>query len=123
MQFGVTLKELRLEKNMTQVELAKIANLAPSCIAMIETNKREPGASTIIALSLALGISADYLLGLEDDCGVKKFESNYAHLKNDLSNQEKELVEEFRKLPESSKKLVLRMVGINTGEQSEKKKA
>lgn len=39
---GVTLASLRASKNMTQRELAKAINVAPSAIAMYETGDRTP---------------------------------------------------------------------------------
>ncbi len=71
MQFNRILKELRIENGYTQTQLANKANLATSCIAMLETNKREPTAQTLISLSEALGVSTDLLLGLEDDFGTR----------------------------------------------------
>lgn len=71
MRFNKILKELRLEQGLTQIQLAKKSNLAPSCIAMFETEKREPNANSLIALSAALSVSTDYLLGLEDDFGTR----------------------------------------------------
>ncbi|MBQ7977795.1 MAG: helix-turn-helix transcriptional regulator [Clostridia bacterium] len=70
MNYAKILKEIRTERGLTQVELAKLANLAPSCIAMIEVGKNEPTANTLICLSQALNVSVDYLVGREDDFGV-----------------------------------------------------
>lgn len=70
MNYAKILKEIRTERGLTQVELAKLANLAPSCIAMIEVGKNEPTAKTLICLSQALNVSTDYLLGRENDFGA-----------------------------------------------------
>ena len=66
MIFAERLRELRIEKDLTQDELARATELSHGCIAMLETNKRAPSGSTIIALAEFFEVSTDYLLGLED---------------------------------------------------------
>lgn len=114
MRFNKILKELRLEQGLTQIQLAKKSNLAPSCIAMFETEKREPNANSLIALSAALSVSTDYLLGLEDDFGTRTpAPIKITSLSSDnYSDEERRIIEEYRKLPESSKQLFRRMAGI-----------
>ena len=113
MQFCRILKELRTVNGLTQSQLASKANLATSCIAMLETNKREPNANTLISLSRALEVSTDYLLGLEDDFGNKKVAAYPLPIADQqYTDEEKLIIEEYRKLPKTSKELVLRMVGI-----------
>ena len=108
MNYAERLKALRLECGMTQPELAKKSNLATSCIAMIELGRREPSANTLICLSQALEVSADYLLGLEDDFGVRVDDKE----KNPdtLSAEERRLVEGYREINAAGKKLVMQTV-------------
>ena len=98
MNYAKILKEIRAERGLTQVELAKLANLAPSCIAMIEVGKNEPTAKTLICLSQALNVSVDYLLGREDDFGIVK---SGAELQ--LKEDEAKLLSEYRLLDEINK--------------------
>ena len=70
MNFCETLKYLRAEKGVTQKEVAKACNLTPTCICSLEQGTRNPTGSTIRTLAVYFGVSADYLLGLEDDYGV-----------------------------------------------------
>lgn len=102
MQFYKILKELRTENGFTQTQLATKAKLATSCIAMLETNKREPTANTLIALAAALNVSTDYLLGLEDDFGVR----TAAPIGDAYSSEERKIIEQYRSLPKQLKKLV-----------------
>ena len=91
---SLRLKELRKEKNLTQGQLAEISGLTTSCISMIETGQREANAHTVGALAVALRVSADYLLGLEDDFGnvvIKKEPT----LPGGLSEKETRLLELF----------------------------
>ena len=66
MTFGERLKELRTEKNISQMELAQLTKISQSAIAKWELSKTEPTASALIKLSKFFGESVDYLLGLTD---------------------------------------------------------
>ncbi len=67
MNIGERLKELRSEKNLSQMELSKATGISQSSIARWELNKSEPTASDIIVLAKFFGESADYLLGIIND--------------------------------------------------------
>lgn len=104
MNYAERLKSIRQELGLTQKELADRANLAISCISMIELGKREPSANTLLSLSNALGVSADYLLGLEDEFGTPLFtqEEKAAGLsatkKVSITPIEEDMLEVFRKV-------------------------
>ncbi|MCH5142499.1 MAG: helix-turn-helix transcriptional regulator [Clostridiales bacterium] len=66
MTFSERLKELRTEKNISQMELAQLTKISQSAIAKWELDKTEPTASALIKLSKFFGESVDYLLGLID---------------------------------------------------------
>ena len=66
MKISERLKELRVEKNISQMQLSMATGLSQSAIARWELGKSEPTASALIVLSKYFGESADYLLGLED---------------------------------------------------------
>lgn len=63
--FGNRLKELRLEKGIGQIQLAKEIGVGKSIISQWELNRCEPTLSNLIKLSLYFGVSIDYLAGLE----------------------------------------------------------
>ena len=63
--FGEKLKELRIEKGLTQKQLAEQINSAQSAIYYWESNKQEPTISALKKLCTFFNVSADYLLGLE----------------------------------------------------------
>ena len=66
MKFGKRLKELRVEHNLSQMDLANITGISQSAIAKWELSKTEPSASALITLSKYFDESVDYLLGLID---------------------------------------------------------
>lgn len=63
--FGERLKDLRKERNIGQVELAKKIGVGKSIISLWETNQCEPTLSKLVALSKFFNVSIDYLAGLE----------------------------------------------------------
>ena len=67
MKFSERLKELRIEKNLSQMELAKKTDISQSAIAKWELGKTEPSASALLTLSLFFDVSVDYLIGKTDD--------------------------------------------------------
>lgn len=71
MRIGDRIKELRTTYGITQVQLAEEAGISRSVISQYESNLVEPTATVVAKLALALNTSTDYLLGLEDDFGIK----------------------------------------------------
>ena len=63
--FGERLRELRKEKNIGQVELAKEIGVGKSIISLWETNQCDPTLSKLITLAKFFGVTIDYLAGLE----------------------------------------------------------
>ena len=64
--FCERLKELRIEKGIGQVELAKALNLSKGIISLWENGLREPKLSNLILLAQYFQVSIDYLAGIED---------------------------------------------------------
>ena len=63
--FGEILKYLRLEKALSQDELAKQLDISRSAISFWENNQREPTLSNLVAIADFFGVSIDYLAGRE----------------------------------------------------------
>ena len=63
---GERIKSLRQEKGVGQNQLAKELNFSNASISYWETGKQIPSAEVIFKLANYFGVSADYLLGLED---------------------------------------------------------
>lgn len=66
MKVAQRIKELRIEKGMTQKQLAQIVGCSQPMIVMWEKGECEPTASALFKLSEALNCTADYLLGKSD---------------------------------------------------------
>ena len=65
-KFIERLKELRIEKHLSQIQLAKETGLSSSAISFWEAGERQPSAQAVITLAKYFNVSTDYLLGLED---------------------------------------------------------
>ena len=65
-KFTERLKELRIEKGFTFEQLAKKTGLSKSALNYWENGERIPNAQAVIVLAKFFGVTADYLLGLED---------------------------------------------------------
>ena len=63
--FGNTLKTLRLRENMTHAQLAQKLGLTKSVISAYETGLRLPSYDVLIHVSKIFKVSTDYLLGVE----------------------------------------------------------
>ena len=63
-KFKDNLKELRLDKNMGQVELAKAIGVSKGVISLWENGLREPNMYSLILLAKYFNISLDELVGL-----------------------------------------------------------
>jgi DNA-binding XRE family transcriptional regulator len=50
---------------LTQAEIAAKANLSEGCISHYEIGRREPGLRNLAKLVVALGVTADHILGTE----------------------------------------------------------
>lgn len=69
MSFDKTLKELRIERGLSQQQLAAKLGQSQSAIAKWELSKTEPTASAIIKVAKFFGVSSDFLLGITDEYG------------------------------------------------------
>lgn len=63
--FGNTLKSLRLAKKYTQAQLAQKLGLTKSVISAYETGLRLPSYDVLINIAKIFDVSTDYLLGYE----------------------------------------------------------
>ena len=60
------LKELRLERKMSQLELGKLVHMSKMAISHWESGHSEPSIGQLILLSDYFCVSVDYLVGKTD---------------------------------------------------------
>lgn len=66
MSFGSRLKEIRIENNISQKQVARDIGISTTTISQYESDSRFPNESMLKRLCLYYKISSDYLLGLTD---------------------------------------------------------
>jgi len=66
-KFSERLKDLRQEKEISYVRLAKETGISQNAFAHWEKERRVPNANAIITLALYFGVTADYILGITND--------------------------------------------------------
>lgn len=64
--FAERLKELRCEKSMSLMDLAKATGLSHSALVYWENARRVPNANAVIVLAKFFGVTTDYLLGIDE---------------------------------------------------------
>ncbi len=69
---GQRLKMLRVERGLTQAQLAKMLGVSPSAIGMYEQGRREPDNKTISRLALLFNVTTDFMLGVDHSPQMKQ---------------------------------------------------
>ncbi len=96
---ALRIKQRRHELRITQTELAQISGLTPAAISQFEAGTRHPSFKTLSALSNALKVTSDFLIGQTE----KRYEDLLADprvsamLKGmmDLNESDKEILFKF----------------------------
>lgn len=63
--FGKTLKELRLNAGLTQQQLATQLGVTKTVVSYYELHTRTPSPEILVKLAAIFHVSSDYLLGIE----------------------------------------------------------
>ena len=64
--FGERLKELAIERDLKQKDIAEMLGVSQKAVSKWINNQSEPTESNIRKTAIAFNVSTDYLLGLED---------------------------------------------------------
>lgn len=67
--FGERLIEARKRQHLTQIELADKTGMSRSGIGGYEKEDKEASYEVLVKLVRALGVTSDYLLGIDDNAG------------------------------------------------------
>lgn len=65
-KFNSILKDLRIEKGLSQKQLSLELGVLERTVSYWESGKRECDFDTLILIAKFFGVSTDYLLGIED---------------------------------------------------------
>jgi transcriptional regulator with XRE-family HTH domain len=69
---GKRVKIARIERDISQQDLAALTGLRQAHVSLIENDRHDPSATAVRNLALALEVSADYLLGLSGELNVRR---------------------------------------------------
>lgn len=86
------IKQLREEKNMTQVRLSIELEVSQETVSAYESGKHYPSVATLMKLSAIFNTSCDYILGLSD------FREYPAYDFKNACYSEKDIIEKYRQL-------------------------
>lgn len=64
--FKERLKELRIEKNLSQAQLGKLVSMSKMAVSHWESGHSEPSIAQLIILSEYFDVTVDYLIGKTD---------------------------------------------------------
>ncbi len=122
MKFFPMLREIRKENNLTQAELAKALKIGQRTVSSYESGEREPLASSLITYADYFNVSVDYLIGRADEFGNITIVSPPANSPTgeQLTPQEKKLLDEYRQLTYSNRLYVETYVSVRLEEQNGK---
>lgn len=105
------LKQLRIERNLTQYQLAELSTLSQQTISSIERGRNEPSADSIRLLAMALGVSTSELLG-----------EDFILEEHKLTPREYEMISEFRKLNPIGQKSLIDLAVYYQGKEEYQRK-
>ncbi|WP_439132518.1 helix-turn-helix domain-containing protein [Polaribacter sp.] len=76
---GISIKNARILKNLSQKELAKKIGISNINLSLIENDKANPSIDTLTKISKVLDIPIAYILvlGLDEKCFPRKIRSRY----------------------------------------------
>lgn len=102
--FGLTLKHLRLSRNLTQEQLAKKLDVTPSAITMYESGSRNPSIRMLTKISDFFNISIDELVGAPQKNNINEAVLGISTEEfNQLSSAQKESIRNFISFIKSQK--------------------
>lgn len=103
----IQLRKLRLEKKLTQAEVAEALGLQAKTYSTYECGTREPSAMIICKIALLYNVSADYILGRTECRTITSEKKSF-----EFSDHEKKVIEAYRKSSNDLKDGIDRMLGI-----------
>ncbi|MDD6712218.1 helix-turn-helix transcriptional regulator [Sharpea azabuensis] len=99
LELGARIKELRIEKGLTQQQVADVLDVTPGYISNVENNRTAMSIHCLANYAKLIGITVDYLIGAQEE--------GYSSHALDA-----ELVNEINKLSDDYKNKLLKVLKI-----------
>lgn len=108
---GKRIEQALSVRKMKQAELSKRANVPKSSLSLYIKEAYEPKQDKIYAMADALNVNHMWLMGYD-----VPMETESASIPNELTENEKVMLDLFRLIPESQQKVLIQMIRLQTKE-------
>ena len=117
------LQEVINQLNISQAELARKAGVGKGLISnyLNPNDNKQPGGQFALKLEKTLGVSSDWLLEGEGEIFTEEAGTSLPAAGEDTSQEEKELIELFKKTIRGDKEALLKVEGFLGGIKYKKK--
>ncbi|HBF1646944.1 helix-turn-helix domain-containing protein [Clostridioides difficile] len=122
MNFAHRLKSLREEKDVKQVELAKVLKLTSATLSQYEKGIREPNNDTLSKLAEYFNVSTDYLLGRTNIRNTTKSAELEIIEKLNFSDDIKEALRMISELSPANQEKMMKIAKVFLEEEINEKK-
>lgn len=98
---GDRIKAIRTKKNISQQELADALHVNRSAISLYETNRKSPSRENTYKIATVLGVSIDYLLGLQTEPSFQTEE---------ITSETAQLMKRLDNMPSETKQTIINLI-------------
>lgn len=102
MEFKDRLKEIRIQRGISQRELGEAIGVSHASIAMYESGRRQPEVETLEAICDYFNVSMDYMRGKED-LSLRL-----------LDGIEMMIIDRYRQAPENIRGAIRQLLGVES---------
>lgn len=92
---GLRIKETRIQKQLSQIDLAEQADLSVPYISYIETAKKQASLESLVSIANVLGVTVDHLLTGNQVNDPAEYRTELAQLTEDCTSYEKRIIYEI----------------------------
>ena len=112
---SVRIKKALKIKGMKQSELCKLANIPKSSLSQYLSGDFEPKQDRIYLIAKALNVSEAWLMGF--DVPMERQAKKNSPSESNLTEEEKIILDLFRRVPVDKQQMVLQMIRVALGNQ------
>lgn len=98
MKIGDNIKKLRVDKGLTQKDLANLLNVTSQAVSKWEKNDSEPDIATIVRISNIFGVSTDDLLNPKNDELIEKANPHEKEITRVIEKRNKNKMKKIKKI-------------------------
>lgn len=115
-KFSDRFKSLRVERQMSQQQMADFLHFSKSRVNMYERGEREPNLETMEDIADRFNIDLDYLIGRSDTPNRSNWLNSLSKAKpaqaDELTSDERAMLSAIRALPPAKRQALLALLGI-----------